>query len=260
MFARVVLGSALLLSAIAASAAVQTETVSYRHGDTTLSGYLVWDDRYAGKRPGILVVHEWWGLNDYIKRRARMLAELGYVAFAADMYGEGKVTRHGDKASEWLQQITANVQRWRERAAVGLEQLRRNDRVDPQRVAAVGYCFGGATVMQLAYAGADLAGVVSFHGSLPVPDNPGQVTMKPRVLAAHGNADAFVPPERVQQFKDALDQAGADWHLVTYGGARHAFTNPDAGQFGIENLQYNADADRRSWAHMKLFFDEIFSR
>lgn len=260
MFARLVLGSALLLGAVSAPAAVQTERVVYRHGDTQLVGYLMWDDRYQGKRPGVLVVHEWWGLSDYIKRRARMLAELGYVAFAADMYGEAKVTRHGDTAAQWMKQITANVERWRKRVNAGLEQLRRSERVDPQRLAAVGYCFGGATVMQLAYAGADLSGVVSFHGSLPVPDAPDQLTIKPRILAFHGHADAFVPPERVQQFKAALEQTGADWHLVTFGGARHAFTNPEAAQLGLENLQYNAAADRRSWAHMKLFFDELFSR
>jgi len=240
-------------------AALKTERVNYSDGEVQLQGYLTWDDAVKGKRPGILVAHEWWGLNDYVRRRAEMLAKLGYVAFAMDMYGKEKATEHGNEAKEWMGQITANGEAWRRRALAGLEVLRKSKQVDPERLGAVGYCFGGATVMQLAYAGADLRGVASFHGSLP-PPGPGEgKNIKARIFAATGAADAFVPPERVQQFQRALDEAGADWMMLTYGHARHAFTNPDAGKYGIENLQYNADADRRSWAAMQAFFKEVFA-
>jgi dienelactone hydrolase len=151
-----------------ALAEVKTETVQYRDGDQVLTGFIAYDDSLPGKRPGVLVVHEWWGLNDYAKRRAEMLAELGYVAFAADMYGDNRVTEHAADAKGWMMQITENQDAWQRRALAGLEALKASDKVDGERLAAIGYCFGGATVMQMAYAGADLDGVVSFHGSLPV--------------------------------------------------------------------------------------------
>lgn len=255
---RMLLAAALgALVAAQAQAAVQSRTVTYQDGDVTLTGHLYWDDAYSGERPGVMVLHEWWGLNDYARERARMLAELGYVAFAADMYGTGKVTEHGKQAKEWMSQITANVEDWRRRALLGLEQLRDDPRVDAERLAAIGYCFGGATVMQMAYGGADLDGVVSFHGSLPVPGD-GVESIAPAVLVAHGNADSFVPPERVQAFQDAMEAHGADWQFVSYGGARHGFTNPGAGEYGIDALAYDPAADRRSWRAMQGFLDEIF--
>jgi len=189
-----------------------------------------------------------------------MLAKLGYVAFAVDMYGDDKVTEHGNEAGEWMKQITANVEAWRERALLGVEILRDNERVDGDHIAAIGYCFGGATVMQMAYAGADLDAVVSFHGSLPVPTEAQAANIKARVLAEHGSADEFVPAERVQAFQAALNQAGVDWRLVAHGGARHGFTNPDAGKYGIENVQYNQLADRRSWADMRRFLKRSFAK
>lgn len=244
----------------AASAAVQTEAVEYSHGDTKLTGYLMYDDAVTGKRPGVIVVHEWWGLNDYAKQRARMLAELGYVAFAIDMYGDNRVTEHAKEAGAWLKQITENVDQWQARALAGLDVLKRSDRVDGERLAAVGYCFGGATVMQMAYAGSDLDGVVSFHGSLPPATADQQKQIKASVLVAHGSADSFVPAERVQAFQQALDAAGADWRMVTYGGVRHGFTNPDAGAYGIDKLAYDPEADQDSWAEMKAFLTEVLSR
>ncbi len=250
----------MLLVGSPVSAEVRSETIDYRQGDTDLQGILFWDDSFGGRRPGILVVHEWWGLNDYIKNRARMLAQLGYVAFAADMYGGGKTTEHGETAKEWMEQITANQAQWQARALAGLEQLRSHRLVDSGELAAIGYCFGGTTVLQLAYAGSDVNGVVSFHGSLPIPAPQHYDRISARILATVGSEDSFIPPEQRIQFGQALDEADADWHLVVHGGARHAFTNPGAGAFGIENLQYDEAADRRSWQHMQLFFDELFAR
>jgi dienelactone hydrolase len=251
-------GLALLLSCLplSALAELKTETITYQDGGTTLKGYLAYDDSITEKRPGVLVVHEWWGLNEYAKQRAEMIAELGYVAFAADMYGDDKVTEHAADAKGWMQQITSNVDAWRARAEAGLDVLKRQEQVDPDKLAAIGYCFGGATVMQLAYGGADLDGVVSFHGSMPPA--PEGVKIKPAVLAAHGYDDEFEPPERVAAFQKSLEAAGADWQLVIYGGAHHGFTNPNADEYGMENVEYNAKADRRSWELMQSFLSEVF--
>jgi len=252
----------LLLSTLAAAfpvlAAVQSKTIEYKDGDTNLRGYLYWDDRYENTRPGVLVLHEWWGLNAYARKRARMLAEAGYDAFAPDLYGGGQVTEHAEEAKGWMQQITANMDAWQQRAKTGLEQLKALEQVDGENLAAIGYCFGGATAMQMAYAGMDVKGVVSFHGSLPAPTEEQQKNIKASILAAHGDADQFVPPERIEAFKKALNQAGADWEFVVYGGARHSFTVPDAESKGIENLKYDPKADRRSWAKLMSFLDELF--
>ena len=239
-------------------AQIQSETVAYRDGEVDLEGYMVWDDRFEGKRPGIIVVHEWWGLNDYARKRARMLAELGYVAFAVDMYGKGKVTEHGARAKEWYLQIANNIEAWRRRALLGLDLLRKHKLVDPEHTAAIGYCFGGATVMEMAYAGADLDAVVSFHGSLPLPEEGG-APIRARILAAHGYADAFIPPGQVDKFQQALEATGADWEMAIYAGARHGFTNADAGRYEMENVEYNPKADARSWQSMRRFLKEAFA-
>ena len=244
----------------ATSAVMQQEEIRYKDGDVELKGYLFWDDAFSGKRPGILVAHEWWGLNDYSKLRAEMLAELGYVAFAADMYGDARMTRHADEAKGWMKQITANVDLWQRRAGLALEQLRSHPNVESTKLAAIGYCFGGATVMQMAYQGADLDGVVSFHGSLP-PATPEQAAMvKARVLIAHGDDDGFVPAKRIEAFKKALSGAGVDWEMDIYAGARHGFTNPYADGYGMKGLAYHEQADRRSWSRMRAFFEELFEQ
>jgi dienelactone hydrolase len=252
-----ILTPVLLLFALPAGAEVQDRTVEYRDGDTRLRGYLYWDDRYEKKRPGVLVVHEWWGLNAYARMRARMLAEAGYVAFAPDMYGDNRVTEHADQAKGWMQQITANQAAWQQRARLGLEQLKGAEQVNPERLAAIGYCFGGSTVMQMAYAGMDVKGVASFHGSLPPADEAQQKNIRAHILVAHGDADSFVPAERITAFKAALNAAGADWEMDIYGGARHAFTVPDAERKGIDNLKYDPRADRRSWQRLLGFLDEV---
>ena len=241
-----------------AGAVMHQEAISYKDGDVALTGYLYWDDAFTGQRPGVLVAHEWWGLNDYAKLRAEMLAETGYVAFAADMYGDAKITRHADEAKGWMAQIASNVELWQRRANLALEQLRSHPQVDAQKLAAIGYCFGGATVMQMAYSGVDLEGVVSFHGSLP-PATPEQAAeVKGRVLIAHGDADGFVPPDRIKAFLKALSDAGVDWEMDIYAGAQHGFTNPYADGYGMDGLAYQEQADRRSWMRMLAFLEELF--
>jgi dienelactone hydrolase len=253
-FVGLVLG-ALTLPALAE---VRSEAIEYRHDDVALTGYLYWDDTISGQRPGVLVLHEWWGLNDYARKRARMLAELGYVAFAADMYGDKRITTDPDQAREWMREVTADVEWWRERALLGLEQLAASDRVANGDLAAIGYCFGGATVLQMGYANAPVKGVVSFHGALPAAPEASKGKIGPQILVLHGQADTFIAPEVVTNFRNKLEEAGANWEMNTYGGVRHGFTNPDAGDFGMANLQYDATADRRSWARMQMFFAEIF--
>ncbi|MEE4112336.1 MAG: dienelactone hydrolase family protein [Desulfobacteraceae bacterium] len=248
----------LLTVVVPAQAAVVTETVTYRHEGQTLEGFMAWDDAIAGKRPGVLVVHEWWGLNDYVRDRARQLAELGYVAFALDMYGVGKVTEHPSQAGEWMKMITENLDFWRHRALAGLAVLKGAERVDPDRITAIGYCFGGSTVQQLAYGGANIRGVVSFHGS-PLLPGPGEVErVRAKILICHGAADPFTKPEQLQKYLTEMGTSGLDWQFIAYGGARHGFTNPGADAKGMEALAYNRSADMRSWAHMRLFFEEIF--
>lgn len=241
-----------------AMAEVRSVPVAYKDGADNLTGYLYWNDAVEGKRPGVLVVHEWWGLNDYVKGRAQQLAELGYVAFAADMYGGNKVTTHPAQAGEWMKTTTSNLGGWRRRAQKGLDKLASLAITDNSRLAAIGYCFGGSTVMQLAYTGADLDAVVSFHGSLPPPNGDEARNIKGRVVVEHGNADAFVPAERAEAFKAAMKAAGVNLVFNGYEGVRHGFTNPDAGSFGIDNLKYDEAADEASWRSMLQTLNAVF--
>ena len=239
-------------------AKVQSKAVPYTYGEGSFEGFLAWDDSVKGQRPGILVVHEWWGLNEYARSRAEQLAGLGYVAFAVDMYGKGKVTTHPEKAGEWAKLTTGNVHEWLGRAKEGLKLLQEDSKVDQARLAAIGYCFGGATVMQLVYGGAPVKGVVSFHGSLPLPPNANPINNSAKVLIAHGASDPFLTSDHIGQFKAALDNAEIDWQMIDYGGAQHSFSNPTANQYGVKGVQYHAQADQRSWMHMRQFFEELF--
>lgn len=247
-----------LLLLAPAGAEVQTRTVPYNHQGVELEGFLAWDDRFKEPRPGVLVVHEWWGLNDYARERTRQLAEQGYVAFALDMYGSGKVTSHPDQAKTWMSEIQKNVGQWVERAEAGLEVLKNQKGVDDGKLAAIGYCFGGATVMEMAYAGADVDLVASFHGSLPVANEKAQQAIRSRILVAHGNADPFVPAERVTAFRDALEKSGADWTMMEFGGVKHSFTNPSAAQYGMEALVYDEEAARQSWQMLLWTLEDTF--
>ena len=243
-----------------ASAEVQTKVVPYTHDGEALEGFLAWDDAAEGKRPGVLVVHEWWGLNDYARGRARQLAQLGYVAFALDMYGKGKVTEHPKQAGEWAGTIRRNQDAWRARAMAGLSVLQEQPQVDAGRMAAIGYCFGGSTVLQLAYGGAALAGVVSFHGSLPAATAEQARQIEASLVVCHGAADGFVPRAQIDAFRASLEAGDVDWVFVEYAGAKHSFTNPGADAIGIDGIKYDKHADTRSWRLMQDFFDEWFDK
>jgi dienelactone hydrolase len=254
------------LAAVAlAHAKIVTKSVAYEQAGTKLEGFLAYDDEKvsAGKKaPGVLVVPEWWGLTDYAKNRAQQLAKLGYVAFATDMYGAGITTTDPKKAGELAGQFYGKPL-MAERARAGLDQLLGAGLVDPARVAAIGYCFGGATVQALAYSGAPLAGIVSFHGSL-IPATPESAAKnKAKFLICHGALDPFSTKEQIEEFKQSLDTVKLDYQFISYAGAIHAFTNPDADKVakesGLSGIGYNAAADKRSWAHMRDFFGEIFA-
>jgi dienelactone hydrolase len=249
----------LLLTALPASAAVVGRTVAYQHAGENFVGYLAYDDSRPGKLPGVLVVHEWWGLNDYVRRRVEQLAALGYVAFGLDMYGQGRVTTHPAEAGQWAKQVNGNVVLWRERAQAGVAVLRSEARVDPERMAAIGYCFGGATVQQLAFAGAQLSGVASFHGSLIHPQPEEVPRVRARILILHGAADAMITPEQVQGYMKAMGETALNWEVIAYGGARHGFTNPGADALGMEALRYHPVADARSWERLRVFLAECFA-
>lgn len=251
---------AVFISPVAA--ALVTQDIQYKLGETVFKGYTAYDDSIEGKRPGILVVHEWWGHNEHARTRAEMLAQLGYVALAVDMYGDGKTASHPDTAGAFAGEVVQNMQGLgKERFIAALEQLKNHPMTDPGKIAAIGYCFGGGTVLHMARYGLDLDGVVSFHGSLATetPAQPGQV--KARVLVCNGAADTMVTAEQIAAFEQEMDAAGVDYRLINYAGATHSFTNPAADALGEKfgmPIAYNAAADQKSWQDMQDFFKEIF--
>ncbi|MGE5301604.1 MAG: dienelactone hydrolase family protein [Acidobacteriota bacterium] len=239
-------------------AKVRTETVEYRDGDTILEGYLAYDDAVEGKRPGVVVVHEWWGLNDYAKGRAEELANLGYVAFAIDMYGKGVRAKTAEEAGKLAGIYRSDRKLMRRRADAGLEVLKKYPLTDTKNVAAIGYCFGGGVVLEMARAGTDIAGVVSFHGDLSNPNPADAKNIRASVLVLHGADDPFVKKEQVDAFWDEMKKTSADWQLNIYSGAVHSFTNPASGNDPSKGIAYNEKAARRAWSAMKMFFGEIF--
>lgn len=250
----------LILSiAVSADAKIVSQAVTYNYEGKVFEGYLAYEDALEGKLPGILVVHEWWGLNDFVRSRVEKLAELGYVAFALDMYGKGIFTKDPAEAKELSSHLRGKPI-MRRRANAGLNALKANDRVDVSRIAAIGFCFGGTTVLELAYSGADIAGVVSFHGGLTAAKPEDYNRIKAKILICHGAEDTFISADEIKAFHDALRLSEADWQMIYFGGAVHSFTNPAADQAGIQGIAYHRKADERSWKYMQVFFTEIFSR
>jgi dienelactone hydrolase len=242
---------------------VQGKTVEYNAQGVVMRGYLAYDENVKGKRAGVLVVPEWWGLNEYARRRARLLAELGYTALAVDMYGEGKVVATPDEAEKLSSEAMKNFDVTKARFMAAVDFLKGQPTVDPTRIAAIGYCFGGGVVLNMARQGVDLKGVVSFHGDLAAvkPAQPGGV--KAKVLVLTGGADKFVTPQQVEAFKQEMKAAGADFRVISYPGALHSFTNPEATELGKKfnmPIAYNARADKESWNEMKRFLNAILKK
>ncbi|OEK00703.1 dienelactone hydrolase [Roseivirga sp. 4D4] len=236
------------------------EEVSYATDSTNLKGYLVLDENQSGKRPGILVVHEWWGHTPYMRKRAEMLAELGYVAIAVDMYGDGKVAEHPGDAQKFMSQTFANMDEAKARFEKAIEVLQNHPDVDPDKIGAIGYCFGGSVILSMANAGYDLDAVAAFHAGVRLPIPPSE-DLTARVFVANGADDPFVPAQTVVDYKAAMDAVNASYEYMSYEGALHGFTNPDADTLGAQfnmPLKYQKAADEDSWGRMKSLFEEVF--
>lgn len=249
----------LLVCASGAFAAVRTQEVEYTQDGTVLQGFMAWDDAKTGKRPGILVVHEWWGHNQHARTAAEKLAKAGYVGFALDMFGKGKVTTHPAEAQAFVAEATKDSALAKARFDAARAELLKSPYVDAGRIGAIGYCFGGAVVLAMASAGEDLDAVATFHAALGgEPVEKGKV--KGRLLVMTGAADPMVPAAQVAAFEKSMKDAGARVQIIRYPGARHGFTNPNADKAGVEGLAYNADADRKSWAEALKLFREVFKQ
>jgi dienelactone hydrolase len=249
----------LLLSCpVIALAGIKSEPVEYKQGDTTFEGVLFYDDADSTPRRAIMVCHEWWGLNDYAKKRAEQLAQSGYVAFAVDVYGKGVQAKTMEEAGKMATALKNDRATLRARINAAFDALKARKEVNPKKIAAIGYCFGGTTALELARSGADIVGVVSFHGALGTPTPDDAKNIKARVLACHGADDPFVPMTEVTAFIDEMKKAKVDYQLNVYGGAVHGFTNVAAGNDPTKGMAYNEPADKRSWAAMMAFFAEAF--
>jgi dienelactone hydrolase len=241
--------------------ASENQNISYTCGDTRHAGYLAWDGEIAEPRPGIVVIHEWWGLNDYIRSRADMLAAEGYCALAIDMYGDGLTAGTPDEAGNAMNAVLGDMETGLERLKAGYEALLAQPRVDPSRTAAIGYCFGGAMALHMARKGLPLRAVVSFHGALGSFHQPEPGEVPARILVCHGGNDAMVSMDDVAAFREEMDAAEADYEIIVHPGAMHGFSSREADENGRKYnipVGYNADADRDSWAAMKKLFDEVF--
>jgi dienelactone hydrolase len=252
--------SLLALGAFPAFAQIKKEAVEYKFDGLTFKGEIAYDTAISGKRPGVLVVHEWWGLDDYAKSRAEALAKMGYVAFACDMYGDGAVAKHPDDAGKMATTVRKNVDVWRGRAKAALDVLVKHPMVDSENLAAIGYCFGGSTALQLAYSGAKLKAVATFHAALPAVTAEQAKAIQAKILVCHGADDSFIKEEAITKFKDALTEAKVDLDFQSYPGTVHSFTVPGADAHKIPGMAYNADADKKSWASMSALFAKVFKK
>jgi len=247
----------LATTPVPAGAQIEVADVDYELDNTALQGYVAFDAASNEPRPGVLIIHDWLGLQEYPKIRAQMLARLGYVAFAADIYGAGVRPGPADGAKV-SGAFYADPGLVRARSTAGLDQLRAHPLVDPSRIAVIGYCFGGFVALELARSGADLAGVVPFHGVLSSPAAADAANIRAKILVLAGGSDPVVPDEQIVEFFTAMRAAPqVDWQLVSYSGAQHAFTLPEANS-PEHGAAYHPVAERRSWAAMRAFFDEIF--
>jgi len=260
---RTIAGLLLAVYATTSFAAIKTEEISYKADGVTMKGFLAYDDAIKGKRPGILVVHEWWGHNAHARTSAKKLAELGYTALAVDMYGDGKNADHPKSAGEFATAVRSNLPLMTKRFNAAMSVLAKQKTVNSKQLGAIGYCFGGSVVLEMARQGAKLKGVVSFHGQLNT-QSPAKVgKVKARVLVLTGAEDPMVKPESVEAFKKEMDAAKVDYKVVSYPGVKHSFTNPDADEiakkFGLP-VAYNAVADNESWQEMASFFKKVFKK
>lgn len=252
----------LTLAAGASRAQVETKTVTYKAGDATLKGFMAYDPKVSATRPGVIVFPEWWGLNDYAKKRAVMLAELGYIAFAADLYGDGKVIdiKHPEDAKGMATFLRSNQAVWRARAEAAYKVLATDVHVDNKNIAAIGYCLGGSTALQLAYTGADLKAVTTFHAGLPTPTAAEVGAVKAKILVCHGAADPAVPMKAVEDLKAAMAAGKKPLDVVSYKGVVHSFTSPDADKVGNPAMKYDKEADEDSWRRMRDLFRQELGR
>lgn len=251
----------LLMLANLSLAEVKTKPVDYTYDGTTFKGFVVYDDAAKEKRPGVVVVHEWWGLNDYAKKRAEMLAKLGYVAFCADMYGDGAVTEHPTKAREMATAARKNKDAWLGRAKAAIETFQKQEQVDPKQIAIMGYCFGGSTALLVALGGhEDVKAAISFHGALPTPTAEEVKKVKAKILVCHGADDPFIAEEIVTKFKAAFDDAKVPYTFESYPDTVHSFTVKEADAKEIKGMAYNEAADKKSWASMQKVLKEAFGK
>ena len=242
---------------VLAFAGLKTETLDYKDGGTVLEGYVAEKEGIQGKHPGVLVVPDWMGLRDPYRAVAEKLADMGYVAFAVDIYGKGVRPANKEEAAALATKYKTDRKLLRQRVLAGLDQLKKNPHVDPNRIAAIGYCFGGTTVLELARSGAPVAGVVTFHGGLDSPSPEDGKNIKAKLLILHGADDPFVPAKDIAAFQDELRKANVDWQMIYYSDAVHSFTQPGAGTDKSKGNTYNEKAAKRSWEAMKQFFGEV---
>jgi dienelactone hydrolase len=250
-------GLVVLVVALSSQAAIKTEVIEYKDGNTVLEGYLAWDDAVTTPRPAVIIAHDWMGLGDFAKGKAEALAKLGYVVFAADCYGKGIRPKNSDEARAEAGKYYGDRSIIRGRLNAAITVVTSRKEVDPSRIGGIGFCFGGMAVLELARSGAEVKGVVSFHGGLNTPNHDDAKNIKGKILVLHGADDPFVGADEVMGFEHEMTSAGCNWELVKYSGAVHSFTNPAAGSDNAKGAAYNAQADARSWIAMKNFFEEV---